>query len=114
MKNHHLLIGIALVGAFLVCSTPGFGVTVVGRNAETGEKADEKTEPAVRVSKSTELMEKMEDGILYTEKNQYKLSGVKVIDLAKGKKNRETLKGRKRIVELTFVEKALKEVVIHR
>ena len=114
MRYRNLFVGLATIGGFLVCSSTLFGITAVSTTAAIGEKSDKKIEPSIRVSKSTELMEKMENGVLYTERNQYKLAGVKILDLARNKKTQEGLKGRKRIVELTFIDKVLKEVVIHR
>jgi hypothetical protein len=113
MRNRNLIIGFAMIGALLIWSPSAIGMTTVGSSGDK-QISSEKKERAVQVSKATELMEKMENGILYTERNQYRLGAAKVIHLGKHNKQQAPVKGRKKMVELTFVDKVLTEVVIHR
>jgi hypothetical protein len=65
------------------------------------------------VRKGTEFVKKIEGGFLYTERGQYSLSGVKVIDLSKDRKDAgRAVSTRKKTAEMTFLNNQLHEVVI--
>ena len=96
-------------------ATPG---PSLGNDGIRGEKVrkspEEKKTPAPKssVRRITELVKKMEGGVLYTEKNQYSLTGVKVLDLSPRPKQAD-LKGMpKKTAEMTFLNGQLREVVI--
>jgi hypothetical protein len=74
-------------------------------------KAVESTNTIRRV---TELVQRVQDGVLYTDKNQYDLRGVKVIDHMEGKQVAEPSDGRKRVAEMIFVNDTLYQVIIHK
>ena len=78
---------------------------------ETPKKAVENTN---QLKRATELVQKIEKGVLYTDKNRYDLRGVKVIDHAEGAKVSGPSDGRKRVVEMVFLNGVLKEVIIHK
>jgi len=100
------------------------GALLFGSNAAAFTRADSKKSPsekpgrvpdgANRIEKTTELLQRVEEGILYTTKSQYELTGVKVIDRGGGNRSPQTIGGRQRVVEMTFVDGVLKEVVIHK
>jgi hypothetical protein len=86
-----------------------------GVKAEGVKKSqDPRTAPAPvsPVRKVTEFFQKIEDGVLYTQGGQYKLAGVKVLDLTKSPKVADPKKVPKKTAELTFVKDQLQEVVI--
>ena len=89
-----------------------------GNDGVQGEKVrkspEEKKTPATKnsVRRITELVKKIEGGVLYTQKNQYSLAGVKVLDLSPRPKGAD-LKGMpKKTAEMTFLNGQLREVVI--
>ena len=89
-----------------------------GESGIQGEKVmkppEEKKTPALKssVRRITQLVKKIEGGVLYTEKNQYSLTGVKVLDLSPRLKDAD-LKGMpKKTAEMTFLNGQLLEVVI--
>jgi|MudIll2142460700_1097286.scaffolds.fasta_scaffold65425_2 hypothetical protein len=96
-------------------STPGpsrGGGGIQGEKA--GKSPEEKKTPAPKssVRRITQLVKKIEGGVLYTEKNQYSLSGVKVLDLSPKIKDAD-LKGMpKKTAEMTFLNGQLLEVII--
>ena len=67
-----------------------------------------------RIKRATECVQKIENGVLYTDKTQYDLKGVKVIEQGDGNKISETSGGRKRVAEMIFVNDTLREVIIHK
>jgi len=79
--------------------------------SETPKKAVQNTN---QLKRATELVLKIQDGVLYTDKNRYDLKGVKVIDHAEGVKVSEPSDGRKRVAEMIFLNGVLKEVIIHK
>jgi len=96
-------------------SAPGPSREKVGVQAEkAGKSQEEKKAPAPKnsVRRITHFVKKIEGGVLYTEKNQYNLSGVKVLDLSPKPKN-TVIKGMpKKTAEMTFLNGQLREVVI--
>jgi hypothetical protein len=65
------------------------------------------------VRRGTEFVKKIEGGFLYTEKGQYSLSGVKVIDLSKTRKEGgPAVSTNKKTAEMTFLNNKLHEIVI--
>jgi hypothetical protein len=86
-----------------------------GEKAEGVKKSqDPRTAPAPvsPVRKVTEFVEKIEGGVLYTNGGQYRLPGVKVLDLTKSLQSSDPKKVPKKTAELTFVNDQLQEVVI--
>jgi hypothetical protein len=86
-----------------------------GEKAEGVKKSqDPRTAPAAvsPVRKVTEFVEKIEGGVLYTNGGQYRLAGVKVLDLTKSFQGSDPKKVPKKTAELTFVNDQLQEVVI--
>jgi len=79
--------------------------------SETPKKAVENTN---QLRRATELVLKIQDGVLYTDKNRYDLKGVKVIDHAEDAKVRWPSDGRKRVAEMIFLNDTLQEVIIHK
>lgn len=71
--------------------------------------AGDDSKPAVQVSKRTAIVISHDGSTLQTSQGTFSLSGVKVLDLTKGK---ELPKNRKKLAELMFVGGVLKEVVI--
>lgn len=96
-------------------SAPGPSREKVGVQAEkAGKSQEEKKAPAPKnsVRRITHFVKKIEGGVLYTEKNQYSLSGVKVLDLSPKIKDAD-LKGMpKKTAEMTFLNGQLLEVII--
>jgi uncharacterized FlaG/YvyC family protein len=87
----------------------------VGVQAEKARKSpEEKKVPALKnsVRRITQFVKKIEGGVLYTEKNQYNLSGVKVMDLTPKRKNTVVKGMPKKTAEMTFLNGQLREVVI--
>jgi hypothetical protein len=89
-----------------------------GNDGIQGEKVRKSKEegktpaPKSSVRRITELVKKIEGGVLYTEKNQYSLAGVKVLDLSPRPKD-AYLKGMpKKTAEMNFLNGQLREVVI--
>jgi hypothetical protein len=64
------------------------------------------------VRKVTQLVEKIEGGVLYTREGQYSLSGVKVMDLTADPKDVRTGSKPKKTAEMTFLNNKLHDVVI--
>lgn len=89
-----------------------------GNQGIQGEKVmksqEEKKTPAPKssVRRITELVKKIEGGVLYTEKNQYSLTGVKVLDLSPRPKQADVKGMPKKTAEMTFLNGQLWEVVI--
>jgi hypothetical protein len=96
-------------------SAPGPSRGNVGVQAEkAGKSQEEKKAPAPKnsVRRITHFVKKIEGGVLYTEKNQYNLSGVKVLDLSPKPKNTTMKRMPKKTAEMTFLNGQLREVVI--
>ena len=89
-----------------------------GNDGVQGEKVrkspEEKKTPALKSSirRITHLVKKIEGGVLYTEKNQYSLAGVKVLDLSPKPKDADLQGMPKKTAEMTFLNGQLREVVI--
>ncbi len=86
-----------------------------GVKAERAKKSlDPRTAPAPTssVRKVTHLVDKIEDGVLYTRGGEYSLKGVKVLDLTQPPKETDPRKIPKKTAEMTFVNDKLEEVVI--
>jgi hypothetical protein len=111
-----------LVSGFLIgCVSLSWGSMPAGKKALESAKMEEakkpglakKASPSVRsVRRSTEFVRKIEAGILYTERNQYNLTGVKMIDLTGGRNLAQPGKLPKKTAEMTFIHDQLREVVI--
>jgi hypothetical protein len=96
-------------------TAPGSSRGNVGVQAEkAGNSQEEKKAPGPNssVRRITQFVKKIEGGVLYTEKNQYNLSGVKVLDLSPKLKNTVIKKMPKKTAEMTFLNGQLREVVI--
>lgn len=98
----------------LILSTSiAFAITI-GDMEHHKEKSETKGIPkevhVAKIKKVNEFMVKIEDNVLYTEKSKYNLRGVTVVNLIRGK-NIST--GKKKVVELIFVNERLREIVIH-
>jgi hypothetical protein len=111
------LVACVMIGGFLLCS-PSAGAIMRGetqqKQREQGEAQKKAVENPNKITRTTELVRKIQNGILYTNKNQYSLKGVKVIDHVDGHKVTEPLDGRKRVAEMIFVNDTLREVIIHK
>jgi hypothetical protein len=89
-----------------------------GSDGIQGEKVkkspEEKKTPALKnsVRRITELVKKIEGGVLFTEKNQYSLAGVKVLDLSPRPQDARAKGMPKKTAEITFLNGQLREVVI--
>jgi hypothetical protein len=102
-----------LLTAFILLSFSSLSLAITTINKQVFE--DETTKVKVhqdRIRRSAEFMKEIRDNVLYTEKNRYSLNNVTIVDLAKGKKEKKAV-GRKRLVELVFVNDILREIVIH-
>ena len=103
-----------VLGLLLFCSSSVSAMTRADSPMLSGEKPEQiEGRGGHKVIRTTEFMKKIENGVLFTEKNQYSLSGVKVIDRGAGRINKEPA-GKKRVVELFFVHGTLHEVIIHK
>ncbi len=114
-----ILAGIILVfgDTAVWAAMPGKQMPVKGAKVEGPRKAREATTADPTKGKPvrivTEFVKKMEGGVLYTEGGQYSLSGVKVIDLTKGRKDAVRAGNMpKQTAEMTFLNNQLQEVVI--
>ena len=107
-----LLVG----GTFLFC--PNAGAIMRGDVKQKSESQGEAPKRAIenknKIKRATELVQKIQNGVLYTDKNQYDLKGVKIIDHAGGEKTSEPSPGRQRVAEMIFVNETLREVIIHK
>jgi hypothetical protein len=84
-------------------------------NVQGPKKARElKSAPATGspVRKITQLVEKIEGGVLYTREGRYSLSGLKVLDLTEDPGDVRMESMPKKIAEMTFLDNKLYEVVI--
>ena len=79
------------------------------KEAQDSKKA---TPPIHSVRRFTEFVKKIEGGVLYTERNQYDLTGVRVMDLTRNRNVGNPGKMPKKTAEMTFVNHQLREVVI--
>ena len=117
MSSIKRLITCLMIGGFFICSS----------NVGAAMRADSKQQPesqghtrkktvenANKIKRATELVQRIEDGVLYTDKNQYDLRGVKMIDHADGNKATEPSGGKKRVAEMIFVNDTLREVILHK
>jgi len=85
-----------------------------GQPGSQGQAPRKAVESANTIRRATELVQKVQNGVLYTDKNQYDLRGVKVIDHADGNMAAEPSDGRKRVAEMIFVNDTLYQVTIHK
>jgi hypothetical protein len=110
-----VLLAVTSLGLEAWAATPG---PSLGNDGIQGEKIrkspEEKKTPAPKssVRRITELVKKIEGGVLYTEKNQYSLAGVKVLDLSPRPKDANAKGMPKKTAEMTFLNGQLREVVI--
>jgi len=107
-----LLYGSSVEPATVVSSgpQPAGGTNVVGpQKARALNPAPATVSP---VRKVTQLVEKIEGGVLYTREGQYSLSGVKVMDLTADPKDVRTGSKPKKTAEMTFLNNKLHDVVI--
>jgi hypothetical protein len=111
----------AMILLFFLLAFEAWAMTPVRPKEPEGVKAegvkksqDPRTAPAPvsPVRKVMEFVQKIEDGVLYTQGGQYKLTGVKVLDLTNSPKVEDPTKVPKKTAELTFVNDKLQEVVI--
>jgi hypothetical protein len=97
-------------------ATPGPSRGNEGIQGEKVRKSPEekKTAPALRgsVRRITEMVKKIESGVLFTEKNQYSLVGVKILDLSPRPQDARAKGMPKKTAEMTFLNGQLREVVI--
>jgi hypothetical protein len=106
-----------MIGGFFLCSSSvgaimrGDAKQSPGSQGETPKKVPENTN---KIKRATELVQKIQNGVLYTNKNQYDLKGVKIIDHLEGNRVAEPSDGRKRVAEIIFVNDTLQEVIIHK
>jgi hypothetical protein len=100
-------LGFSSVGAVM----RGDATQQPGSQGQTQGKAVESTNT---IRRATELVQRVQNGVLYTDKNQYDLRGVKVIDHMEGKQVAEPSDGRKRVAEMIFVNDTLYQVIIHK
>ena len=111
------LVACVMIGGFFLCS-PSAGAVMRG-DANQKQGAQSAAQKRVggdtnKIKRATELVRKIQNGVLYTNKNQYGLKGVKIIDHLDGYKATEPLNGRKRVAEMVFVNDTLIEVIIHK
>jgi hypothetical protein len=104
------MITYSLVGILLSFSFHVSGMAPVKNKQEAGKppKAVNHT-----IKRTTEFMQKIEGNVLHTENNQYSLNGVRILDHRKDKEMTPTTQGKKKIVEMTFFDDRLQQVVIH-
>jgi hypothetical protein len=110
-----VLLAVTSLGLQAWASTPGPSRGNEGIQGEKVKKSpEEKKRPAPKssVRRITQLVKKIESGVLYTEKNQYSLAGVKVLDLTPKLKNADSKGMPKKTAEMTFLNGQLREVVI--
>jgi hypothetical protein len=117
-----LFFKIFLGGVFLMgWASLSWGSMPAGKKALENSKVEaakkpglvKKASPSVgSVRRSTEFVRKIEAGILYTEGNQYSLTGVRVMDLSGGRNLAQPGKLPKKTAEMTFLHGQLREVVI--
>jgi hypothetical protein len=96
-------------------ATPGPSRGNEGIQGEKIRKSQEEKKPPApksSVRRITQLVKKIEGGVLYTQKNQYSLAGVKVLDLSPKPKGAEVKGMPKKTAEMTFLNGQLREVVI--
>ena len=106
-----------MVGGFFLCTSTAGAIMRADSKPKPGSQGhtQERTiENAHKIKKATELVQKIQNGVLYTDKNQYDLKGVKIIDHGDGHKGTEPSDGRKRVAEMIFVNDTLREVIIHK
>ncbi len=117
MLSMKKMVACLMIGGFLLCSSSvgaimrGDAKQSPGSQGETQKKVLENTN---KIKRATELVHKIQNGVLYTHKNQYDLRGVKIIDHVEGHKVIEPSDGRKRVAEMVFVNDTLREVIIHK
>jgi hypothetical protein len=87
-------------------------VAVQGEKARKSPEEKKASAPKNSVRRITHFVKKIEGGVLYTEKSQYNLSGVKVLDLSPKPKNTVIKRMPKKTAEMTFLNGQLREVVI--
>jgi hypothetical protein len=116
------LFGVILIAVFLAGTwgeagalTPGgqkISPSVKGEGVQKEPEVKKSPAPANSVRRVTQLVKKIEGGILYTETGRYSLAGVQVLDLTKNIKaaGREGMP--QKTAEMTFVNNRLREVVI--
>jgi hypothetical protein len=106
-----------MVGGFFLCSSTAGAIMRADSKQKPGSPghSQEKTiESGHKIKRATELVHKIQNGVLYTNKNQYDLKGVKIIDHLEGNRVAEPSDGRKRVAEIIFVNDTLQEVIIHK
>jgi hypothetical protein len=116
------LFGVFLAAVFLAGAwgeagalTPGgqkISPPVKGEGVQKEPAVKVSPAPANSVRRVTQLVKKIEGGILYTETGRYSLAGVQVLDLTPNIKaaGREGMP--QKTAEMTFVNNRLREVVI--
>jgi hypothetical protein len=99
--------------AWATAPGPSRGKSGVQEEKVKKSPAEKKTPaPKNSVRRITHFVKKIEGGVLYTEKNQYNLSGVKVLDFSPKPKNTVMRGMPKKTAEMTFLNGQLREVVI--
>jgi hypothetical protein len=110
-----VLLAVTSLGLEAWAATPGPSPGNDGIQGEKVRKSPEENKtpaPKSSVRRITELVKKIEGGVLYTEKNQYSLTGVKVLDLSPRPKDANAKGMPKKTAEMTFLNGQLREVVI--
>ena len=106
-----LVVGGSVVWGVMPAATKGTG----GSKVEAPYKAQDLNKTpgsAISVRKVTHFVKSVGGGVLTTEGGQYSLSGVKVIDLTKDRKQTSLKRMPKKTAEMTFINNQLSEVVI--
>jgi hypothetical protein len=106
-----------MIGGFFLCSSSAGAIMRADAKQKPGSQGptQEKTiENVNKIKRATELVQKIQNGVLHTNKNQYDLRGVKIIDHVEGHKVTEPSDGRKRVAEMIFVNDTLREVILHK
>ncbi len=101
-------------GLFLLSSSNLAAIMRADSKPNVGKADQGVTVEVNKIKKVNEFLDKVQNGVLYTEKNRYSLNGVSVIDRREIKVSKQVRDSRKRVVEMTFVDGVLKQVIIHK
>lgn len=102
------------VGLFLLSSSNLEAIMRADSKPNVGKAGQGVTVEGNKIKRVNEFLDRVQNGVLYTEKNQYSLSGVNLIDQRETKVSKQVRDSRKRVVEMTFVDGVLKQVIIHK
>lgn len=101
-------------GLFLLSSSNLAAIMRADSKPSVGKVDQGATVEVNKIKKVNEFLDRVQNGVLYTEKNRYSLNGVRVIDQRGIKVSKQVRDSRKRVVEMTFVDGVLKQVIIHK